>query len=584
MASIDQILQSAVENRVSDIHFSSGEAIWVRLDGDLIPYSEAALSHEELELMLFEILSEAEKTRLRESLNLDKSHFVEGIGNFRVNVFYSRRGIGSVIRTLPSKIPTIADLGLPEVVRGLAEIPKGLILVTGPTGSGKSTTLAAIIDHMNANFPYHILTAEDPVEFIHKSKKSLINQREIGQSCPTFAEALKYALREDPDVILVGEMRDLETISLALTAAETGHLVLGTLHTRGAAPTIDRIIESFPAMQQAMVRAMLAESLQAVISQTLIKRASGTGRVAAYEIMVMNYAISNLVREGKTFQIASAMQTARKDGMIQMEAHVRELAESGEIADKDAEELIASLTRGGHSQKSGQSASSTTSSTAPSKPATAPRPVEAARPPSQPAAQQPPAVPPAAAAVRPAMPAAPKVAAPAVPSPAPPVASKAPAPPAAVPAPSKPLAPPAAAPAVKAAPPEENTGEGLMSFDDLESDISDLSEMSIDGLSLDEEALTPKGPPELQGSKPPMKFKPLSGAAPQSAPAEPVTAAAPAPSATAGRPIPVVRPIPQKPQVPAAAPAAPAPAPAAAQPPKPAPPKVPIPPPIKKTG
>jgi twitching motility protein PilT len=346
MARIHEILKGAVTHRVSDLHFSSGEAIWARIDGDLRAFTEAPLSNEQLETLLLEILSEAERTRLLEFKNLDKSYFVDGLGNFRVNLFYTRRGIGAVIRTLPSKIPSLADLGLPEVVQQLAELPKGLILVTGPTGSGKSTTLAAMIHHINSHFPYHILTAEDPVEFIHPSIRSLINQREIGHSCPTFADALKFALREDPDVILVGELRDLETISLAMTAAETGHLVFGTLHTRGAASTIDRVIESFPALQQPMIRTMLAESLQGVISQTLVKRASGKGRVAAYEIMVMNHAISNLIREGKTFQVTSAMQTGRKEGMVLMESHLKELVAAKEVTPEEAESVLGTLVRG----------------------------------------------------------------------------------------------------------------------------------------------------------------------------------------------------------------------------------------------
>ncbi len=535
MARINEVLKAAVENRVSDIHFSAGETIWVRLDGDLVGYSEQPMSHEDLEIMLLEILSESEKEKLKKHLNLDKSYFIDGVGNFRVNIFYSRRGIGSVIRTLPSRIPTIEELGLPGIVKTLAELPKGLILVTGPTGSGKSTTLAAIINHMNANFPYHILTAEDPVEFIHVSKKSLINQREIGQSCPSFADALKYALREDPDVILVGEMRDLETISLALTAAETGHLVLGTLHTRGAAPTIDRVIESFPAMQQPMVRAMLAESLQGVISQTLIKKASGKGRVAAYEIMVMNYAISNLVREGKTFQISSAMQTGRKEGMIQMESHVKELAANGEISEFDAEELLSSLTRGGHTSKGSANAPAAAVKT----PGLPPQqPVSKVIKAEPPVVSAPPAMasaPPRPEAAPPAVKAAPAVAAPAQARPVPSAAAPAPA--------------PAPASAAKLAP---IPTDDLISLDDLGSQVMDLADLEVLGI--------PSGPPIVPGSQPAVKFKPLE------------------PSAGAAAAKPPPRPVPTMPAKPAAA--APAPPPPAAKPP--APPSAP--PPIKKTG
>ncbi len=342
---INDVLKSAVQSGASDIHLSSGDRIWCRVDGELQAITQRPISAKETEALIGAILSESEKAELKDKLNLDKSYFIDGLGNFRVNVFYTRRGIGAVIRALPSRIPTIEELALPPAVKALAHLPKGLILVTGPTGSGKSTTLAAIVNYLNENFAYHILTIEDPVEFIHTSKKALVNQREIGHSCPSFAAALKYAMREDPDVILIGEMRDLETISLALTAAETGHLVLGTLHTRGAASTIDRIIETFPAEQQEMARGMLADSLQAVLSQTLVKRAEGAGRVAVHELMVMNWAISNLVREGKTFQIPSIIQTAKKEGMILMEAHARELMASNTISAEDAEALIGAQNR-----------------------------------------------------------------------------------------------------------------------------------------------------------------------------------------------------------------------------------------------
>ncbi len=324
----------------------------MRVDGDLVTADPTVLSAEQVEVIFFEILTEEEKARFLEKRNLDRSYRVEGIGNFRLNVFMTRTGIAAVLRSIPSKIPTIEELGLPDTLKTLAGSARGLVLVTGPTGSGKSTTLAAMIHHINRNCPYHILTAEDPVEFVHPCLKSLVNQREIGNSCPSFADALKYALREDPDVILVGEMRDLETIALALTAAETGHLVFGTLHTRGAAASVDRIIDSFPANQQGMVRAMLAESLIAVISQVLLKKATGRGRVAAYEIMVVNHAISNLIREGKTFQITTALQTGKKEGMVMMDQHIRDLVASGQVAYEEAEayvenaSVLAGLNRG----------------------------------------------------------------------------------------------------------------------------------------------------------------------------------------------------------------------------------------------
>lgn len=335
MPKIDQYLTIAIEKKASDLHFSAGETTRMRVDGDLVSFDEGPKNDAAVREILFEILTEAEREKFIAQKNLDKSYSIPNVGFFRVNCFWNRRGAAAVLRTIPQKIPTLADLNLPDVCRTLSESPRGLVLVTGPTGSGKSTTLAAMINHINTNFPYHILTAEDPVEFVHESKKSLINQREIGASCTTFSDALKYALREDPDVILVGEMRDLETISLALTAAETGHLVFGTLHTRGAAPSVDRIIDSFPANQQAMIRTMLSESLVGVISQVLLKRCDKPGRVAAHEILVVNHAIGNLIREGKTFQMPSIIQTGRKEGMILMDQSIIELVNQKIVAPEE---------------------------------------------------------------------------------------------------------------------------------------------------------------------------------------------------------------------------------------------------------
>jgi twitching motility protein PilT len=336
MARLDHFLKLAYSHRASDIHLASCEKPRMRVDGDLIPMEDELLDPKDLQDILFEILSDHERQKYLTNKNLDKSYAVKGVANFRVNLFMTRKGIAAVMRSIPSKIPSCADLGLPANIQSLLGYSKGLILVTGPTGSGKSTTLAAMIDHINSTSPGHILTAEDPVEFIHESKQSLINQREIGASCLTFADALKYALREDPDVILVGEMRDLETISLALTAAETGHLVFGTLHTRGAGASVDRIIDSFPVNQQAMVRTMLAESLLAVVSQSLLKKADGTGRVGAFEIMVVNHAISNLIREGKTFQIPNIIQTSRKEGMVLMDQYIIDLVHNGSVTAQEA--------------------------------------------------------------------------------------------------------------------------------------------------------------------------------------------------------------------------------------------------------
>jgi len=440
MARIDRYLEHAVQNRASDIHFSSDEPVRLRIDGDLVALDEAPLSTDELWELFSEFLGEGEAEKFQKNRNLDKSHSIPSIGNFRVNLFFTRRGMSGVIRTIPSKVPTIEELGLPEIVRTLAELPKGLVLVTGPTGSGKSTTLSAMINHINTNFPYHILTVEDPVEFVHPCKSSLVNQREIGSSCHTFSDALKYALREDPDVILVGEMRDLETIGLALTAAETGHLVFGTLHTRGAGASIDRIIDSFPANQQSMVRAMLAESLMGVISQSLLKRKDGKGRAAAYEIMVVNHAISNLIREGKTFQIPSVMQTSRKDGMVLLSQHVRELLQSGVIAEDEAAQYLEE--NQGKQVKLPAKPSPTAKPKGPI--GFAPKPLDAPKPQAAPAAK-----PPLPGVARPAVlapkPAAPPGARPFAPSPLkPPAAAVArPAPPARPPAPgtATPIAP-----------------------------------------------------------------------------------------------------------------------------------------------
>ena len=325
MVSLKQILELAMTQGASDVHFCTDEPVRFRIDGDLVPTQVPALNHSSLEQVLFECLSPSEQALLSSKKNLDKSYLIPGVGQFRVNIFFNRKGIAAVMRSIPFKVPTLEKLGLPEVIKKVAQKPRGLILVTGPTGSGKSTTLAAMIDFINGSFPYHILTVEDPIEFVHPSKMSLVNQREIGQSCDSFNDALKYALREDPDVILIGELRDIETISLALTAAETGHLVLATLHTRGAAASIDRIIDVFPANQQGMIRSLLSDSLVAVVSQVLLKRTDGKGRVAAYEIMVTNNAISNLIREGKVFQMESVIQTGRKEGMILLEQSILDL-------------------------------------------------------------------------------------------------------------------------------------------------------------------------------------------------------------------------------------------------------------------
>ncbi len=307
----------------------------IRVDGDVKKIKVPALTAEQTHAMVYDIMGDTQRKIFEEFSDVDFSIDIGEIARFRVNVFRQKRGVGAVFRTIPTKIYSMDQLNLPPILRKLTEYEKGLILVTGPTGSGKSTTLAAMLDHINDNFEGHILTIEDPIEFVHKTKKCLVNQREVGPHTKSFSNALRAALREDPDIILVGEMRDLETIQLALTAAETGHLVFGTLHTSSAPKTVDRIIDVFPANQQAQVRAMLAESLQAVITQTLCKR-NGGGRVAGLEILVGTNAVRNLIREGKIHQIPSMMQTGQSAGMQTMEMHLLDLVARNLISRESA--------------------------------------------------------------------------------------------------------------------------------------------------------------------------------------------------------------------------------------------------------
>ena len=336
MARIDALFKMMHEQGASDLHLSSGAPPIFRLHGEMERLNFKALSHEDLKSILYEILSEKQIADFEARKDLDFAYSVPGLARFRGNILMQYRGIAAVFRIIPSKILTADDLNLPEGVRKLTMLKKGLVLVTGPTGSGKSTTLAAMIDLINSTRREHILTLEDPLEFIHENKMSLFNQRQIGEHSESFAAALRAALREDPDVILVGEMRDLETISLAMSAAETGHLVFGTLHTSSAAKTVDRIIDVFPKDAQEQVRAMLSESLKGVISQQLLKNADGKGRTAALEIMMGTPAIGNLIREGKTFQIPSIMQTARKDGMQLMDQHLLDLLKTKKVAPEEA--------------------------------------------------------------------------------------------------------------------------------------------------------------------------------------------------------------------------------------------------------
>ncbi len=336
MARIDALFRMMKEQGASDLHLSTGNPPIFRLHGEMVRLNYKPLTHEELTGILFEILNEKQQAHFEEKKDLDFAYAIPDLARFRANYLMQHRGVAAVFRIIPSKILSADDLGLPEGVRKMTQFKKGLVLVTGPTGSGKSTTLAAMIDLINATRKEHILTLEDPLEFIHENKESLINQRQIGEHTESFSSALRAALREDPDIILVGEMRDLETIGLAMSAAETGHLVFGTLHTNTAAKTIDRIIDVFPTDQQEQVRAMLSESLKGVVCQQLLKTSDGKGRVAALEIMLGTPAVGNLIREAKTFQIPSIIQTAKKDGMQLMDQHLLDLLKTKRINPEEA--------------------------------------------------------------------------------------------------------------------------------------------------------------------------------------------------------------------------------------------------------
>lgn len=338
---IAELLAFAVKNKASDLHLSSGLPPMIRVHGDVRRINLPPMEHKDVHGMIYDIMNDAQRKDYEENLECDFSFAIPGLARFRVNAFLQQRGAAAVMRTIPAKILTLEELNAPKIFSDIAMQPRGLVLVTGPTGSGKSTTLAAMVNHVNENEYGHILTVEDPIEFVHESKRSLINQREVGPMTLSFSNALRSALREDPDVILVGELRDLETIRLALTAAETGHLVFGTLHTSSAAKTIDRVVDVFPAAEKEMVRAMLSESLRAVISQTLLKTKDGGGRVAAHEIMIATPAIRNLIRESKVAQMNASIQTGAAIGMQTLDQCLTDLVRRHIISMSEARSAAA---------------------------------------------------------------------------------------------------------------------------------------------------------------------------------------------------------------------------------------------------
>ena len=333
---ISELLAFSVKNKASDLHLSAGLPPMIRVHGDVRRINVPALEHRQVHGMMYDIMNDGQRKHYEENLECDFSFEIPNLARFRVNAFVQQRGAAAVMRTIPSKVLSLEDLKAPKSFAEICNQPRGLVLVTGPTGSGKSTTLAAMVNHINENEYGHILTVEDPIEFVHESKKCLMNQREVGPHTLSFSNALRSALREDPDIILVGEMRDLETIRLAMTAAETGHLVFGTLHTSSAAKTVDRIIDVFPAAEKEMIRAMLSESLKAVISQALLKTKDGAGRVAAHEIMLGTPAIRNLIREAKVAQMYSAIQTGQSLGMQTIDQCLTDLVKRNLIAASEA--------------------------------------------------------------------------------------------------------------------------------------------------------------------------------------------------------------------------------------------------------
>jgi len=338
MSEIQKLLEHTVTSGASDLHLSAGSPIMIRLNGSMKKVDDRSVDAEEIKALIHQIMTKEQLLLLDKNNEVDFSLAIQNVARFRVNVFSQRLGLGAVLRVIPSKIPSLEQIGLPAIIKELIDLDHGLIVVTGPTGSGKSTTLAAMIDYINTNRDGHIITIEDPIEFVHLSKNCVVNQREIGANTHSFGNALRSALREDPDYVLVGEMRDLETIALALTAAETGHLVFGTLHTSSAPKTVSRIIDIFPAAQKDQIRVQVSESMQCVIAQRLYPRKDEPGRVAAYEILIATQAVRNLIREDKTYQLESVMQIGRQLGMQNLEQAKRRLVSEGKLSSKFLEE------------------------------------------------------------------------------------------------------------------------------------------------------------------------------------------------------------------------------------------------------